>query len=161
MFRQNKLRVNRSASHDSRVGTHCLLEPLERRRLCSNTPILVTRADDSSVAPVSGMLRYAIVTANNTPGADTIVFNIGGINSGAHSITPIAPLPAITDTLFIDGWSQGGNAYAGPPQIRLDGASAGSGNTVGLRFQDVANCTTRGLSITGRRFNTMTVVAVT
>ncbi len=49
-------------------------------------------------------LREAITAANNTPGADTIRFNIRG--EGVKTISPTPELPAITDEVTIDGYAQ-------------------------------------------------------
>jgi CSLREA domain-containing protein len=98
----------------------------------------VTFTVDSSVDGGNGIcsvggctLREAIVNANNTPGADTINFNIGG--TGVKTIFPTSELPLITDPVTIDGYSQPGsspntldkgtNAIL---KIQLDGSSAGS-----------------------------------
>lgn len=52
-------------------------------------------------------LRAAIQEANNTPGADTINFNIGGAAS-VKTISPASPLPTITEAVTINGYSQPG-----------------------------------------------------
>jgi hypothetical protein len=62
---------------------------------------VVTTLDDGD-----GSLRRAIITANWSPGVDTIVFNIPG--PGPHSIRPATVLPMITDPVVIDGYSQPG-----------------------------------------------------
>jgi hypothetical protein len=64
-------------------------------------------------------LREAIVAANNTPGADLIIFNTG-------VLTPTTPLPAITDSLTIDGGTV--NGY---PDTEISGTLAGA-NADGL-----------------------------
>ncbi|MDQ4043398.1 MAG: hypothetical protein M3118_06235, partial [Actinomycetota bacterium] len=51
-------------------------------------------------------LRAAIQEANNTPGADTIDFNISGTAS-VKTIKPVRPLPEITEAVTINGYSQG------------------------------------------------------
>jgi CSLREA domain-containing protein len=51
-------------------------------------------------------LRAAIQEANNTPGADTIDFNIGGTAS-VKTIKPARPLPVIKEAVTINGYSQG------------------------------------------------------
>jgi hypothetical protein len=56
----------------------------------------VTSTGDSGV----GTLRNAINSANTTPGADTIAFNISG--AGVHTIAPISALPTITEAVTID-----------------------------------------------------------
>ena len=80
-------------------------------------------------------LRAAIQEANDTPGADTIKFNI---TSTSKTIAPTTPLPPITGKVTINGYSQtnaaansnatGNNAVL---KIILDGVNAGD-NTDGL-----------------------------
>ncbi|HYI22452.1 MAG TPA: right-handed parallel beta-helix repeat-containing protein [Candidatus Limnocylindrales bacterium] len=80
-------------------------------------------------------LRAAIEEANDTPGADTINFNI---TSTSKVIAPGSPLPPITDQLTIDGYTQtgaspntqavGNNAVL---KIVLDGVNAGE-EAIGL-----------------------------
>lgn len=83
----------------------------------TKTPWLVTTADDAG----PGSLRSAILTANATPGFDTIAFDIPG--AGVHSIALLSPLPAITDPVEIDGRSQ--LAVDNALGIELDGTAAG------------------------------------
>jgi uncharacterized repeat protein (TIGR01451 family) len=104
-------------------------EALERRELLAT--FTVTNSGDltSTGAVVPGSLRDAIGRANLNPGEDTISFNIGG--GGVHTIvvspapqpTP-QPLPAINDSVTIDGTSQPG--YAGTPLIYINGVNAGN-----------------------------------
>ncbi|HEX4796685.1 MAG TPA: PKD domain-containing protein [Humisphaera sp.] len=71
-----------------------------------------------------GSLRQAILNANNHFGQDLIDFNIGG--GGVHTITPLSPLPFISDAVTIDGTTQPG--FTGNPIIELSGQSTfGSG----------------------------------
>src|SRR3989442_11170628 len=51
-------------------------------------------------------LRAAIEEANANAGKDTINFNIPG--SGVKTISPGSPLPNITESVIIDGYSQPG-----------------------------------------------------
>jgi hypothetical protein len=74
-------------------------------------------------------LRAAIEESNNLPGTDTINFAI--TPDGTHTITLGSALPAITDTVIIDGTTQGG--YSGTPIIEINAASGG-GNTLSLQF---------------------------
>ncbi|MCC7368339.1 MAG: hypothetical protein IT306_07950 [Chloroflexi bacterium] len=105
---------------------------------------VTTAADNGDdMAPIAHSLRAAIVNANNTPGADTIQFAIGTVGS-ARSIEPSAPLPALTEQVLIDGWTQGTGGYSGPPLIEITGTSAGSGN--GLVFAG-SNIEVRGLIV--------------
>jgi hypothetical protein len=78
----------------------------------------VTNTNDSG----SGSLRQAMLDANASPGADSIIFNIPG--AGPHSISPLSRLPDIGDPVLIDGASQPG--YIGWPLIELDGTWAGA-----------------------------------
>ena len=64
----------------------------------------VTNTNDSG----AGSLRQAILDANANPGLDTIAFDIPG--SGVHTITPASTLPAITDPVVIDGYTQPGSS---------------------------------------------------
>jgi hypothetical protein len=54
----------------------------------------------------SGSLRQAILDATANAGSDTINFNIPG--GGIKTITPAGALPAITEAVTIDGYSQPG-----------------------------------------------------
>ncbi|MBU1943715.1 MAG: right-handed parallel beta-helix repeat-containing protein [Actinobacteria bacterium] len=91
----------------------------------------VTNTNDSGL----GSFRQAIITANGNPGADFINFNIG---AGPNTISPLSALPNITDSVTIDGYTEGGSSPAtnGSPaviMIELDGTSAGAGAN-GLYF---------------------------
>lgn len=93
----------------------------------------------------AGSLAQAITDANNNPGADVIVFNLPA--SQPCIINLSAALPAITDALFIDGYSQPGAAQ-GPIAsrvIRININAAGSGgNGLTVEADDV---TIAGLAI--------------
>ena len=93
------------------------LEFMEDRTLLS-TFLVNTTADSGP-----GSLRQAILDSNAaTGGTSTIDFAIPG--QGVQTIAPISPLPAITKSVLIDGFSQPG--YAGTPLIELSGSQAGS-----------------------------------
>ena len=89
-----------------------------------------------------GSFQQAILTANATPGVDTIVFNISG--APPFTITPTVALPQINEAVVIDATTQPGWLAAGRPVIELNGAA--SGNNAGLRFGGGAS-TLRGLAI--------------
>ncbi|HEX8138372.1 MAG TPA: DUF4394 domain-containing protein [Pyrinomonadaceae bacterium] len=87
----------------------------------------VTNTNDSG----AGSLRQAIFDANASAGQDTIAFNIPG--SGVQTITPLTPLPMITDSVIINGYTQPGavpnqqlNTDDAVHLIELNGASAGA-----------------------------------
>jgi Ca2+-binding RTX toxin-like protein len=73
----------------------------------------VTNNNDSG----AGSLRQAIINANNTPGTDDIVFNIGA--GGVQTIALQTPLPEITTRINLDGTTQPGSG--GRPAIELRG----------------------------------------
>jgi hypothetical protein len=114
--------------------------------ISATTTFQVTTTTDNgdNVNPTPGSLRRAILDANLTPGTDTISFSIPG--AAPFTITPLAPLPDITDTVIINGTLQPG--FAGTPIIELNGISAGAAN--GLTI-NAASSVIRGLVI--NRFN--------
>src|SRR5215467_1954762 len=115
------------------------LEPLEDRLVPAI--ITVTSVDDSIAINGFVTLREALTAANTNavsgdaaagdPGLDTIKFNIAGAPGTVHTIQLMSALPAITDPVFIDGYSQlgaspntladGDNAFLA---IELDGINA-------------------------------------
>src|SRR5262245_41983296 len=65
--------------------------------------LVVTNTNDSG----AGSLRQAILSANSSTNVpDAINFNIAG--AGPFTISPVTPLPAVTDPVVIDGYSQSG-----------------------------------------------------
>ena len=99
-------------------------------------------------------LRAAIQEANASPGTDTIHFNIPG--DGPHTIQPATALPAIAESVVVDGYSEPGasaNTLAEGSNavllIELSGASTPS--SAGLAVTG-GGSTIRGLAING--FNT-------
>jgi titin len=111
------------------------VEALEDRLVLAT--FIVTNTNDAG----PGSLRLAIDEVNNTPGTDTIGFNIGG--GGAQVIRPLSELPTITNPVIVDGTAQPG--YAGRPLIDLDGTNAGS-DSAGI-WITAGSSTVRGLAI--------------
>ncbi len=91
-------------------------------------------------------LREALIAANNTPGLDTVSFNIGAASAvnGVYTIQVLSALPEIVDAVLIDGWSQAG--YSNRPVIELSGAGASTGNGLSLGFGS-SGSTVQGLII--------------
>jgi hypothetical protein len=115
----------------------------------------VTAVDDPGVLFVtstadsgSGSLRAAIQLANSTPNQavpDVIAFAIAG--PGVKTIALTSQLPAITETVIIDGATQPGYTAA-EPLIHV--AGTGANQFQGLVFEAGApNSIVRGLSLTG------------
>ncbi len=107
------------------------------------------KCDTSTASGKQCTLRAAIQEANATVGADTINFNI---TSASKVITPSTPLPQITETVTIDGYSQSGaapNTLAigtnAVLKVVLDGVNAG-GTAVGLDLAS-AGSVVKGLNI--------------
>ena len=65
---------------------------------------IVTNTNNSG----AGSLRQAILDANANAGLDLIAFNVPG--SGVAYIVPATDLPAITDPVIVDGYSQPGSS---------------------------------------------------
>jgi parallel beta-helix repeat protein len=93
----------------------------------------------------SGSLRTAITNANNSPGRDTIVFNLGA-TVAARTITLTSALPNINDTLLIDGSSTDVNPFGNSNAKIIIRSNGNSMN--GLRLQADA-CEIYGLVLTG------------
>jgi hypothetical protein len=86
----------------------------------------VTNTNDSG----PGSLRQAILDANSNPGLDTIAFDIPG--AGVHTITPATAFDALTDPVFLDGYTQPGSSINTDPiatnavlLIEIEGSVAG------------------------------------
>ncbi|NJN15410.1 MAG: CSLREA domain-containing protein, partial [Oscillochloris sp.] len=97
-------------------------------------------------------LREAITAANATAGADTITFAIPG--AGPHEIVLAGGLPAVSETLTIDGLTQAGASCATwPPTllIELNGTNVVADDVLDFGFS-AAGSTVRGLVI-NRAFN--------
>lgn len=104
--------------------------------------VVVTSTADSG----DRTLRKAIIDANSNPNLTRIPFEIQE-GFGVETINLTAELPLITSPVIIDGWSQGGPGYSGPPLIQLNGASADPGFfTNGLTIS-AGNSTVQGLII--------------
>src|SRR4030095_17000012 len=115
----------------------------------------VTNEDEAG----PGSLRQAIEDANarpNGPGPDPVLFGIPG--TAVHTIALRSPLPAITEPLVIDGYSQEGarpnalgmvrgvRATDGEVSIAIDGSGVGDADGAVLVAADSAG---RGLGLFG------------
>ena len=118
-------------------GYGLMLERLEDRWVPSTFTVTNTNDDGNA-----GSFRWAILLANNNPGADTINFNIPG--GGVQTINVVSTaLPNVTGQTIIDATTQPG--YAGSPLVVLNGANAG-GSTTALTLT-AGSSTVKGLDI--------------
>src|SRR5258706_346854 len=107
----------------------------------STTFMVTTTADNGdNVNPTPGSLRAAILSANSTPGTDSISFSIV---SGLQTIQPLTQLPTISDAVILDGTTQPG--FAGTPLIEIDGSK--TTNSIGLVVNSNSPTTVKGLII--------------
>ncbi len=130
---------SRHDRHRRRRVRQLFAESLESRELLATFTVINT--NDAG----NGSLRDAILLANLNPGPDDIRFNLP---AGVQTINLSSPLPAISDTLTIDGTTQPGfNPAAPSPMIVVNGAGAGA-NVSGLVFQADGNVL-RGMAVNG------------
>lgn len=123
----------------------CLLFGVAWKAEAATTYIVTKTADtNDGVCDADCSLREAIVAANANPGLDNIHFSIG---SGLQTIKPTSELPALTESVVINGTTQPG--FAGSPIIELDGSLAGEVGGLNIRG---GNSTVRGLIINRFRF---------
>ncbi|MDG3007239.1 hypothetical protein [Paludisphaera mucosa] len=126
------------------------LEVMEDRTLLAT--IVVTGAGDAIAVDGVVTLREAIAAANTnaasgdaaagSPGLDTIAFNIPG--GGVQTIATLTDLPATTEPVVIDGYTQ--------PEARPNANGPGLGGDAVLRIQivpSVGRVGTNGLLIDG------------
>lgn len=153
---QNELLRSRPTTR--RLAPRLCLEILEDRTLLSSF-LVTSTGDNGGVNPAAGAgtgtLRQAIVDANvagtgTATNPDLIQFNIPG--SGMQTISLAAALPTITDTVFIDGYTQPGSS----PNTLATGDNAvwnitldGSGSPAGGDVLNLAggNSTVEGLTL--------------
>ncbi|MBN9521332.1 right-handed parallel beta-helix repeat-containing protein [bacterium] len=129
---------------------HLGIEAMEDRAVPAQFTVITTADNGDNADPTPGSLREAILLANAATGSDTVAFGIPesqrSVSGNWWTIRPPAALPTITDSVAIDGWTQGGGGYHGPPLVVLDGSSAGVAD--GLRlFAGFNDGLIRGLTI--------------
>ena len=108
----------------------------------SIVPLSVTTIGDSG----PGSLREAILDANSDPGLTRITFDVR-VGFGVETIQLEHELPLITAPVIIDGWSQGGAGYSGPPLIELNGVNADPGFINNGLTISAGNSTVQGIII--------------
>jgi hypothetical protein len=128
------LRLNGDALSDLALLSSGKSAPVLLRTQTAST-FIVTNTNPSG----PGSLQFAILDANETPGADLITFNIPG--TAPFTINQNTPLPTITDPVTIDGTTQPG--FVGTPLVALKG----SGNNIDGIVISAGNSVVRGLAI--------------
>ena len=119
-------------------------ELMERRELLST---YVVENTSDAATPSANSLRWAIDQVNLDTTQDTIQFNIP-VNipgAGVQSILLTSPLPAIVNSVVIDGTTQPN--YENSPLIELDGSGLPTGSN-GLVLSG-GDSTVKGLAVVG------------
>lgn len=136
----------------------CLFYLFQFEAVCANT-FSVSSTNDSG----AGSLRNAIVQANTNPGPDLITFAIPGLS--VQIITLASPLPVITESVVIDGYSQPGsgnntlpNADNATRLIEIVGSQVGTNSP--LLTIDTAGTEVRGLILVATT-NNMSDILIT
>jgi hypothetical protein len=126
--------------------------PYENQSAGTQFIYTVTNTNDAN----TGSFRQALLDSESNPGLNGIVFNIPG--SGCPKvINVLSPLPAITQSLNIDGLSQPGSSGSNSETmfnatlcvLVKDGASVASGLVVGDTASTSASVTIKGLGFSG------------
>lgn len=97
---------------------------------------VVTNVNNSGI----GSLREAITLANTSSGEDSIIFQLPGIN---WNINLVSPLPNITDSIIISGFSQIGSSF--PLNLVTI-------NAAGIGLSHCLNLVSNNISILGLKF---------
>ncbi len=97
-------------------------------------------------------LRAAIEEANATPGPDTIGFSLG--ESSQFTISPTTALPAITETVTIDGYTHPGatentSAFGDNANLVIQLSGDSSPGSIGLDLSASTGSVVRGLVVNG------------
>ncbi len=104
--------------------------------------------DDGACTAAHCSLREAINTLNADPNQKAVLFDLPG--PGPHTITPLTPLPVITDSITIDGLTQPGSSCATwPPTLLIELAGSGTGPAIDGLHITAGNSSVRGLVING------------
>jgi hypothetical protein len=134
------LRRDRGKSYGNKLNS-AVMETMEQRILLSVFTVTNTGDNDGinpAVGAGTGTLRQAIIDSDADTGqTNAIEFSIAGPGV-VWTIEPDSPLPAITQSVNIDGNSQGGSGYAGPPLIELDGINSSSEEVLGYEIGSAA-----------------------
>lgn len=143
-MRRRPFGLNRNRQRVRLTPCRLGVEVMESRLLLATFTVLNT-ADSGA-----GSLRQAILDANSTPNTgstpDTIDFAITTGVGDVKTIQPVTPLPAISESVLIDGNTQPGSATTPTPRVELDGTLLTSSGVNGLSIVSLG-VTVRGLVI--------------
>ena len=161
---ETRVNVDTTASGGSTAiaaATSSLSTTVRPRGVVVTTAADVVDGNTSSLAALAAnrgadgevSLREAITAANNSPDRNDITFGIAG--AGVETIALGAALPAITDPVTIDGFTQPGSSRNTSPSgddavvlIEIDGSGAGSSSGLVLGAGS-GGSTISGLAIGG------------
>jgi hypothetical protein len=110
---------------------------------------VTSHLDSPTATAGDGTLRGEILAANAVGAGNSAIidFNIEG--TGVQTIVLAGiPLPTIDVPTVINGRSQGGVSYTGPPKIAISGVAVANANGITLD-SNAAGSTIEGLSIVG------------
>lgn len=126
--------------------------------LMSSSAVAAVFVVDTTADSGAGSLRQAIIDSNTTPGPNFINFNIPG--PGPHRIQPLTDLPAITNQVYINGYSQPGSipnfATVGTNailMIEINGSNYTVGDGTSTGFGLILAAGSDGSTIKGIAFN--------
>ncbi len=140
------------------------LDTLEDRRLLSTVTLTVINDNDvpnpvgaAQTALYNGSLRGVIAKANAEPAGTSVVIDFKVDGGGFATLQPVAPLPAITRPVTIDGTSEPltttSPATGTAPFVQIDGSQLEPHNyygTNGLTFTSGASgSVVKGVEVTG------------
>ena len=94
-----------------------------------------------------GSLAQFINNSNDLVGVQTSEFNIGTVGS-AHTITLSSALSNVTDSVILDGFTQGGTGYSGVPLISIVGNAVSGSDGIDITG-GAPTSTVQGLAISG------------
>jgi len=109
---------------------------------------VVTSTGDSDTA---GTLRWAINSANASPGTNTIAFNIS--TNTLATISLLSPLPTITNPLIVDGYTEPGSRTNTLVDTTLGGSFSMTYNNANILIELIGNYMTNVIDTTQSGFS--------
>ena len=111
---------------------------------CGSRAATITVTNENDSGP--GSLRQALVDVMTSPAPRAINFLITPTGATVHAINLATALPALTNTVTVDGTSQPG--YSNSPLIKVNGAAITNSGIRGFRLYGGTNLL-RGMFLTG------------